>query len=97
MMRKEKKHTGIADGIGVIADTVAAKPLIEIYNYTRVLIENHCGILCYAREKVQIRMRHGSLCVCGENLELKRISREQLVVTGAIHGVSLQRSVNAKN
>ena len=96
MMRQNKKHTTIADGVGAIADTITGIPLIEIYNYNRVLIENHCGIMCYGCEKVQIGMHYGSICICGENLELKRINREQLVVIGIIHGISLLRSANAK-
>ena len=69
-------------------------PLVEISGQNRVLIENHLGVTQYGRESISVRVKFGQIRVSGCDLELARMTKEQLVITGRIDGVSLYRGCN---
>lgn len=64
-------------------------PLVEIVGQGRVLIENHLGVCAYGREQICVQVKYGQIAVRGRGLELARMSREQLVITGRIEAVCL--------
>lgn len=70
-------------------EPVPGLPLVEISGQRRVLIENHRGVSGYGPEQIRIRVKFGEISVRGCGLELARMSREQLVITGRIDFVSL--------
>lgn len=59
-------------------------PLVEVCNGKRVLIENHQGVVAYHRNEIVVKVRGGNIRVCGECLQLLRMSRSQLVITGGV-------------
>ncbi len=65
--------------------------LVEILGENRVLIEHHRGVREYSRERIGVCVRFGLVEITGCALELKRMSADQLVITGRIHGVQLRR------
>jgi len=65
--------------------------LVEIAGDSRVLIEQHRGVREYSREKIGVRVRYGLVQVCGSGLELRCMTREQLVISGRIDSVTLKR------
>ena len=71
-------------------EAVPMMPLVEISGRSRVLIENHRGVCCYGSEKIRVRVSYGEVDVSGAELEVARMSREQLVITGKIRCVLLQ-------
>ncbi len=64
-------------------------PLIELAGQCRVLIENHQGVTQYGTEEIRVKVKFGYVVICGEFLKLARMSKEQLVITGSICGISL--------
>lgn len=90
-----KKQRGwierLADSADLQGEAFPGQPVVEIFGERRVLIEHHNGVIEYGRERIQIRVRYGYLCVCGSCLELARMTGEQLVITGRIDGVNLIR------
>lgn len=64
-------------------------PLIEIIGNKRVLIERHRGVLAYNTEEIYIQACGGKICICGNDLMLAKMSKEQLVVVGQIQSVNL--------
>jgi len=74
--------------------TISAMPLVEIYNQKRVLIEHHNGIESYGNTDIQIKTRNGRITVKGNHLQMIKICKEKLVITGEIHAVSFGRSGN---
>lgn len=81
----------LMDGMDLPGENLPKEPLIEIAGDRRVLVENHSGVTEYGREKIQIRVRYGQLCVCGGDLEMIRMTRQQLIITGRIDAVNLIR------
>lgn len=72
-------------------EPLPGQPLVEIFGERRVLIEHHLGVTEYGREKIQVKMRYGCLCICGDELELARMNVNQLIVSGRIDSVSIIR------
>lgn len=71
--------------------SLPGKPLMEILDDKRVLIEHHRGITQYTPERIQIRVKFGAICVCGAELSLCRMTADQLVITGRIDSLTLLR------
>lgn len=72
-------------------ESLPKHPLVEICGERRVLIENHRGVKAYGGEEICVAVSYGVISVQGCNLELARMTREQLVICGRIDGVKLIR------
>lgn len=70
---------------------ISKLPLVELTGQSRVLIENHLGVLGYSLEEIQIKVSYGMLSVKGEQLKLIQMSNEQLVIKGHIDTLELLR------
>lgn len=66
-------------------------PVVELAGDRRVLIENHFGVREYSRERIGVKVKFGLVVVCGQGLELSRMTRQQLVIRGAVDSVCLER------
>lgn len=73
------------------AEEMLKLPIIELASDRRVLVENHIGIKAYCREKIQVNIKFGHICICGSNLQVLKMTKEQLVICGKIASVSLHR------
>lgn len=80
--------TDVADLQG---EALPGQSVVELLGGSRVLVERHCGVTEYGRERIQVRMKYGCLCVQGCGLELARMSAEQLIITGRIDGIEIIR------
>lgn len=81
-------------GVDLPAEAAPMQTLIEIAGEHRVLIENHKGVTVYGCNRIHIKATYGLVCVCGGNLKLARMTKQQLVIMGRIEGVSLLRGQN---
>lgn len=66
-------------------------PLVEIAGGSRVLVENHFGIISYSLVEVQVKVSYGTISVKGSGLRLMEICKEQLVINGQIDSIQLNR------
>ncbi|MBR5126283.1 MAG: YabP/YqfC family sporulation protein [Oscillospiraceae bacterium] len=64
-------------------------PLIEILGDRRVLIEGHQGVREYGTCRIRVAVKHGCVEIQGEGLELRFMTREQVVVLGRIRNVAV--------
>ena len=89
------KKRSMVDRLAFSADlpdvTLPGQPLVEIAGESRVLIENHLGVTQYGRECIRVKVKFGQVCVSGSHLELTRMIKGQLVISGRIDAVSLCR------
>lgn len=67
------------------------QPIIEIAGDSRVLVENHRGVKAYGHQQIVIQVPYGCICVSGCQLELARMTKDQLVISGQIQCVQLHR------
>lgn len=83
--------TKFTDGMHMSMEPLPGQSVVEIAGSQRVLIENHFGVKVYSCEKIVAKVQFGYVCVSGCGLELMRMTKEQLVICGSIHQVSLRR------
>lgn len=81
----------LADEADLSAETIPGVPVVELAGERRVLIERHQGMTEYSRERICVKVSYGMVCVCGCGLELSRMTRDQLVISGRIDCVQLHR------
>ena len=72
-------------------ESILFMPIVELAGDRRVLIENHRGVAAYGKEKVLVNVKFGSVCICGSDLAVLRMTKEQLVVCGRIDAINLLR------
>ena len=65
--------------------------VVEITGDSRVLIENHRGVLRYSEEMISVRVKYGQVCINGSRLTLAQMTCSRLVICGCIDGVTLLR------
>ena len=90
-MQRRNWMQRIADGADLSAEALPGVPVVELAGECRVLIERHGGVIEYSRERISVKVRYGTVCVCGSGLELTCMTQEQLVISGRIDCVQLQR------
>ena len=81
----------LADGVDLSAEPLPGVPIVELAGERRVLIERHGGMTEYSRERICVKVSYGIISVCGCDLELTKMTKEQLVITGRIDCVQLHR------
>lgn len=90
-----KGRRGLLDRVALATELPTelgpGQTLVEIAGQGRVLIENHCGVTMYGTSEIRVKVSYGYICVCGSCLELVCMTKDQLVVTGRIDGVTLMR------
>lgn len=82
----------IANAADLSDEPIPGLPLVEIAGDRRVLIEHHCGVTQYGRCRISVRVKYGAVVVVGTQLELTRMTGQQLIITGRIECVQLERS-----
>lgn len=75
-------------GAGLKAEALPGLPLVEMVGKRRVLIENHNGVNCYTENEIHVNSRLGDIRIVGEKMSLVHMTKDCLVITGYINGVS---------
>lgn len=70
-------------------ESIPGTPLVELAGNRRVLIEHHHGVTEYGCGEIRVKVSYGQVCICGSGLELARMTKEQLVITGSIDAITL--------
>lgn len=87
MERYQKGIETVLARSDIPGECVPGMPVVEIAGCNRVLIENHFGVCAYSRENICIKVRYGAVSISGECLELAKMNRYQMVITGRIKTV----------
>ena len=83
----------LLDISGLEDECLPGRPVVELFDDNRLLIENHKRILIYEQDQICVAVRYGTLCVLGSNLRLRKISGKKLLITGKINRLDIQRRV----
>ena len=92
-MLKQNRHwlDRLADRADLPGEADVGQTVVELAGDRRVLIEHHRGVIQYGRNQICVRVRYGTVLVCGCELELARMTKQQLVICGRIDRVELCR------
>ena len=88
-MKGQSSFDRFFDRVDLLGEIPPGWPLVEILGNQRVLIENQNGVCCYDPCNIKIKVRRGLISVTGEKLELRQMTRNQVVITGTIYDVAL--------
>lgn len=86
-----KRRSDLWEQMDLPGESLPGQVLVEITGENRVLIENHRGVREYSRERIGVKVKYGLVQVCGSCLELRCMTKDQLVISGCIDGVLLKR------
>lgn len=91
MKRGHRILNRIVEEADLPGEILPGLPVVEIAGERRVLVENHMGVMEYSQGRIGIKVKYGMVVICGSCMTLTRMTKEQLVVSGKIDGVSLIR------
>lgn len=91
MERERNFLRRLAEDAQLYGEALPGQSIVEILSDSRVLVENHLGVKGYTREQILIKVKCGCIQVCGRGLELRKMTRDQLVIFGRIGAVTLHR------
>ena len=94
MDRRNRILERLAQSADLPGEAIPGQTVVELVDDRRVLIESHNGVTEYGREKICVRVRYGRVEICGCGLELARMTKDQLVITGHIQDIVLRRRGN---
>lgn len=96
-MKPSKHHRTSAPALEWICDLSGKTARITSIGNRALLVENHCGILKYTRERITLATRCGCIEVSGTDLELSDVRISALVIRGNIKDVCLPRREDARH
>ena len=88
---KQDLLSRLTEDLELPGEILPGQSLGDLVGDSRVLVENHQGVTEYSRCRIGATVSFGRVLVCGENLELARMTQRQLVITGRVEGVTLMR------
>lgn len=91
MASKHNIYRRICDAADLPDEPLPNQPLVEIVGCDRLLIENHKGVLKYGTQCIHIRVRFGQICITGTRLELTRMTKGQLIISGDLQEIRFIR------
>ena len=93
MKRGDRLKRKLLPGSAVYDPPLPGIPVLELMGDSRVLIENHDGVIAYGDTCICVRVKNGKLTVMGDGLALAYMSRCQLTITGKIIEISVERGM----
>ena len=81
----------LTEGMDLAGESLPGMTVAELAGDRQVLIEGHRGVTEYCRERVTVKVGYGLLSITGCGLELRQMSKQQLVISGRIDGLHLRR------
>ena len=91
MMQYGKNLQRLSDTISRANDMLPGMPVVEMVGDRRILIENHRGVVQYGTEEICVKVKFGIVRILGSRMELAKMTKEQLVITGIIKSLAVQR------
>ena len=76
-------------GSPLAEDLAGGQPRLELTGGSRLLIEDHRGILEYTDTVLKVALRRGTITVVGEELQLTALTLRELAVSGRIRSIEL--------
>ncbi len=89
-LRRRSAAEKVARVFSLPADAVAGLPLIELIGDAQLRVERHRGILAYDPKEIHIGAGRLTVRVRGLDMELRSMSRSELLITGRIFSVELE-------
>ena len=70
-------------------EQIFKQPLLELCGEHRILIEHHRGIGEYTTSRIDVKVKFGTISICGDNLLIGKLTATQIVILGNIASITL--------
>ena len=77
----------IADRLDLTGEALLGSAKLTLTANRRALVENHCGILEYGPEQIQIIVKRGKIVLRGSDLRLTAMNKGELLICGKLQSV----------
>lgn len=86
-----KQRKPFFEKLDLMEEARPRQPLVEVCGYSRVIVENHRGVLEYGKERISARVPFGAIRIEGTGLLLRKMCGQQLVITGNIAAIRWEK------
>ena len=90
-MDRKRLLTALSDRLDLRSEPLPGVPVTELWGDNRILVENHRGVVSYTQEEIRVRVSYGILAIRGEKLGLLLMTRDQLIISGKMEGLTVER------
>lgn len=87
--QRAKFKSAFANVLEVPADIALNLPRITMIGNLQLNIENHKGIVEYTEKKIRVIVTRGCLEIIGENLVLRNVKQDEIMINGEIQHLSI--------
>jgi sporulation protein YqfC len=81
---KQQMKSWITQKMELPADVLTDLPRVTMVGQIHVYIENHKGLLAFSDKEIRILLKQGQLLIKGQDLVIKVIMPEEIVLEGKI-------------
>jgi sporulation protein YqfC len=81
---KQQMKSWITQKMELPADVLTDLPRVTMVGQIHVYIENHKGLLAFSDKEIHILLKQGQLLIKGQDLVIKVIMPEEIVLEGKI-------------
>lgn len=83
----KKVRRQVTEMLEIPGDVLLDMPKLVLVGNVQVLIENHRGVLEYTSNLIRVAVTEGEVAVAGEELHLRHIQPDEIVIAGRIRAV----------
>lgn len=91
MVPKQNWIERLAEGMDLVGEPIPGQTVVELLGDHRVLIEHHFGVTQYCTDQVCVKVGYGTVVISGNCLQIRHMTKAQLVIMGQIDQISLHR------
>lgn len=91
MKKRQHIKKNLVTALEIPMDLAYQDAILTLTGRNQAVIENYRSILYYTREKIVVSTLRGKITICGKRLEIPCYGPEEMLVSGCISGVFLER------
>lgn len=89
MSAKNERAELLSERIDLLTDVNVGSARLSVYGKTKVLIENHKGILHYGENEIELNAKGMTIRVLGDELSISAMDKNDMLITGRILSLEL--------
>ena len=92
MEKKQSFLSGLTDRMGLPGEAMPGVSVAELWGKEKVLVDHHGGVIAYSPEEIQVRVSYGLLKISGSDLQMSRMTGQQLIISGHIQSLTVEEA-----
>ena len=96
-MKKDKKMSRFNEILDIPKEIGTNKAKVTILGFEEILIENYNGILEYENYIIKINTHIGTININGTNLEIVKMTTDDIIINGKIDSIEFEEIENENN